>query len=620
MGVSNSKIEHCEPLRLCKERKKFIKQAIDSRYSLAASHVVYIQSLHNLGIILGKLADTEVLLLDSSAPPSPSHNNNPTLNYMQSVGVSSITVNINPTTINNKVYVEDDIESSPLTMSPSPPPLPPPPRFSWDYFDPTDGSFRFMAHDRLLMTHGVVKHDEHGDHEANGDDSGCESGWIEQCGTNSKDGCVTEETGDHAEVMCNISKGFGCRMKEIESWFVRGSKSGNDVSRMLEVNQIQISYSDVNGGLSRSRSTSSLLTCFRGENSLVLHEPQQTTKLITWKRSMSKNSSLLCLPGPTSTDDNENNFVEEFCMIAGSHSSTLDRLYAWERKLYDEVKASESIRKDYEKKCDELRHQFAKDLKPHLIDKTRAVAKDLHSRMKVALHIVDSISKRIEKMRDEELQPQLMELIQGLMKMWKSMLECHHAQYITSNHSKHSRTRTRSSNPVIMAELEHEVERFMSSFSDLVISYTSYVESINNWLQNCITQPKERGKGRRAFSPRRAVAPPIFIMCRDWSAGIRSLPSQKVSDVMKELLLHIRRLSMEEEMKKKELSLIENGEEKKIEGWDLSMIEGCLTKVFDRLSSYCEESWKMYEDIKDKGETAGNLYLNYRPPPRPSII
>jgi hypothetical protein len=25
-------------------------------------------------------------------------------------------------------------------------------------------------------------------------------------------------------------------------------------------------------------------------------------------------------------------------MIAGSHSSTLDRLYAWERKLYDEIK------------------------------------------------------------------------------------------------------------------------------------------------------------------------------------------------------------------------------------------------------------------------------------------
>lgn len=47
------------------------------------------------------------------------------------------------------------------------------------------------------------------------------------------------------------------------------------------------------------------------------------------------------------------------------------------------------------------------------IDKTRAIVKDLHSRLRVALHAVDSISKRIEKLRDEELQPQLFELIQG---------------------------------------------------------------------------------------------------------------------------------------------------------------------------------------------------------------
>nr|KAJ0215623.1 hypothetical protein LSAT_V11C300118630 [Lactuca sativa] len=75
------------------------------------------------------------------------------------------------------------------------------------------------------------------------------------------------------------------------------------------------------------------------------------------------------------------------------------------------VAASESIKKEYDRKCDQLRHQLAKDLKPHVIDKTQATAKDLHSRIWVALHTVDSISKRIEKIRDEELQPQ--ELIQG---------------------------------------------------------------------------------------------------------------------------------------------------------------------------------------------------------------
>lgn len=40
-------------------------------------------------------------------------------------------------------------------------------------------------------------------------------------------------------------------------------------------------------------------------------------------------------------------FVEEFCMIAGSHTSTLDRLYAWERKLYDEVKVLCQLLFDY---------------------------------------------------------------------------------------------------------------------------------------------------------------------------------------------------------------------------------------------------------------------------------
>lgn len=77
------------------------------------------------------------------------------------------------------------------------------------------------------------------------------------------------------------------------------------------------------------------------------------------------------------------------------------------------VQASESIRKVYDRKCNKLRHQFAKDQSAQVIDKTRAVVKDLHSRIRVAIYAVDSISRRIEKLRDEELLPQLVELTQG---------------------------------------------------------------------------------------------------------------------------------------------------------------------------------------------------------------
>lgn len=75
--------------------------------------------------------------------------------------------------------------------------------------------------------------------------------------------------------------------------------------------------------------------------------------------------------------------------------------------------ASGLIRSEYENKCKLLREQDSKGESRQKIDKTRAVVKDLHSRIRVAIHRIDSISKRIEELRDKELQPQLEELIEG---------------------------------------------------------------------------------------------------------------------------------------------------------------------------------------------------------------
>ncbi|KAK3042983.1 hypothetical protein RJ639_000960 [Escallonia herrerae] len=334
-------------------------------------------------------------------------------------------------------------------------------------------------------------------------------------------------------------------LRDIENRFFRASESGKEVSRMLEANKIWVGLSEAKG---RSPASAFLATvqpnCCRGKSSLVSHEPpQNVTKVIIWHRSTSSRSSSSRNPLATASkddnDDSGSDFVEEFCMIAGSHSSTLDRLYAWERKLYDEVKASECIRKEYDRKCDQLRHQFAKDLCATVIDKTRAVVKDLHSQIRVGLHAWDFMllilyqTKRIEKMRDEELQLQLLELIQGLVRMWKAMLECHHAQYITISLAYHAKSSTGTSQVdtkrEIMAQLQHEIECFGLSFADWINSHTSYVEALNGWLQNCILQPTERSKGRRAFSPRRVLELPIIVLCRDCCAR-RGGTAEKTED------------------------------------------------------------------------------------------
>lgn len=262
-----------------------------------------------------------------------------------------------------------------------------------------------------------------------------------------------------------------------------------------------------------------------------------------------------------------------------------------------------------------------------MIDKTRAVVKDLHSRIRVAIHSVDSISKRIEKMRDEELQPQLLELIQGLIRMWKTMLECHHAQYITISLAYHSRSITGTpqgnTRRQIMAQLQQEVECFGLSFANWVNSHASYVEALNGWLQNCILQPQERSKSRRSFSPRRLLAPPLFVLCRDWSAGIKGLPSEELNNAIKTLLSDLYHLmeQQEEQLHKEEKVVdVNNGESGGKENdrnddvaSNMYCIHASLTKVLDRLNKFSEASLKMYEDVRQKTEAARVAYLNCRP-------
>ena len=85
----------------------------------------------------------------------------------------------------------------------------------------------------------------------------------------------------------------------------------------------------------------SLDHCFNISRSYAVPTSNEM-KYLTWHRSVSSRSSSSRNPlGATSKDDIEDlssNLFGSRYMNAGSHASTLDRLYAWERKLYDEIK------------------------------------------------------------------------------------------------------------------------------------------------------------------------------------------------------------------------------------------------------------------------------------------
>ncbi|KAJ4790674.1 DUF630 family protein (DUF630 and DUF632) [Rhynchospora pubera] len=600
MGASGSKPRSDEALLLCKERTQYIREAIDAWFALSAAHLSYMQSLRNIGPAIREFTESELLsdpaLSVSEPDKSPSHSSiaspthgeiplsppvQPIVSHMRATGTVSsvVTATVDPVTLSDSVGNLADSGSS------------------WDYFDPNVNPGKGL---RQVKEKEVLPLN----------DKKCGASGTEVKGDLGEEEVERE---DESEFITHRAKEFVPSIKEIEHRFARAAEAGDEVARMLETNKVRLSVSSV--VFSGTPSSSRLILAFNQfccKRDVLLNQDytKHASKVITWNRSVSSISSsskdhLACVPKDSSGEIGRD-FAEQFSMISGSHSSTLDRLYAWERKLYDEIKASECIRRAYDQKCALLRHQFARDMKAHAIDKTRAAIKDLHSRLSVAIQAVNSISKRIEKMRDEELQPQLVELIHGLIRMWKAMLECHHAQFITISLAYHVRRTTKlqvETQNHILTHLLEEIDTFASTFANWINSQKSYIQSLDSWLQKCILQPRERRRGRRKaiFPPPQALSPPIFVLCRDWLAGLKSLPLDELLEVVRAVSTVLR-----DAFEQRSEDTLENGDDGRIK--EMERFQSVLRAFFDRFNKFAEASLKASEEVKNNHEVARAAY------------
>ncbi|KAF4353455.1 hypothetical protein F8388_010782 [Cannabis sativa] len=315
-------------------------------------------------------------------------------------------------------------------------------------------------------------------------------------------------------------------IKELEDQFMVVCSAANEVSSMLEANKAQYSSSS---------------------NELTVKKILNPVALIRSASSRSSSSRFIANSSSSSREETEESSSSDFseeCMFSGSHQSTLDRLYAWEKKLFDEVKSGEKVRIAYEKKCNQLRNQDVKGDDPSSVDKTRAIIRDLHTQIKVSIHSVEAISKRIETLRDEELQPQLLELVKGLSRMWKVMAECHQSQKRTLDEAKLLLAGTPSkldsrkhsfmsvSDPQRVARsaanLESELRNWRGCFESWIASQRSYVHALSGWLLRCVRSDPDTSK--IPFSPRRSAgALPIFGLCIQWS---RSMDASREAPVL----------------------------------------------------------------------------------------
>nr|DAD44709.1 TPA_asm: hypothetical protein HUJ06_002939 [Nelumbo nucifera] len=375
MGCTQSKIESEEAVVRCKERKRFMREAVSTRGAFAAAHVNYYMSLKSTGGALSEYAQYEAQDHRSSQPltqhpietlpPPPPLPNFPPPPLQRAVTMPEFSiprVDPRPTdTIQEEDEADMEDESNlirrgsrgaartaetadpPRLPSPPPPPpptstppldnpVPPPPEHSdttWDYF--------FSAHTlrpSLSEAEEIKPENKEDDGEEHDSESNFKENFVADGDVGNKVEPRMQEKVDDPPVKLmkkpkqvvhlhspsmeakRIGKvpnaNFSQILSDIDDHFLKASESAQEVSKMLEANRLHYHSN------------------FADNRGLINHSAK-VMRVITWNRSF---KSLANVDDETDELDSE---------VNETHAAVLDKLLAWEKKLYDEVKVRLSL-------------------------------------------------------------------------------------------------------------------------------------------------------------------------------------------------------------------------------------------------------------------------------------
>lgn len=233
----------------------------------------------------------------------------------------------------------------------------------------------------------------------------------------------------------------------LEEYFVRASGAGDPVSTLLEASNVEYK-----GGPS---SFFGVLCC------------------------MSSSSS------PSVSHDRIDSMHDR---IGKRHSSTLQQLMAWEKKLYKEVKARERLQIHHDKKLTELRDQeYSRKINVD-IQKLKGAWDRARAQLATASEAAHASSTAISELRDTHLARQVLGLCHATRDMWKAMRQHHEAQGLIAQQLRGLSGRT-SMDPT--TEIQHGATRALeaamsawcAALGHLAKHQRDYVAALHGWLK-----------------------------------------------------------------------------------------------------------------------------------------
>ncbi|KAF5469968.1 hypothetical protein F2P56_010522 [Juglans regia] len=231
--------------------------------------------------------------------------------------------------------------------------------------------------------------------------------------------------------------------------------------------------------------------------------------------------------------------------------STLERLLAWEKKLYEEVKAREGAKIEHEKKLSALQSQEYKGEAETKLDKTKTSIKRLQSLIIVTSQAVSTTSSAIIGLRDSDLVPQLVELCHGFMYMWRSMNQYHEVQNNIVQQVRglvNQSTKGDSTSELhrqATRDLESAVSAWHSSFCSLIRFQRDFIRSLHGWFKlTLLPVNNDNFNGNRDTSD-------VYAFCDEWKLALDRVPDTVASEAIKSFInvVHVITVKQTEELK-----------------------------------------------------------------------
>ncbi|CAL9215683.1 unnamed protein product [Arabidopsis halleri] len=555
MGCSPSKLDGLPAVSLCRDRCNSLEDTLRRSYALADAHSAYLLSLNTVGPALHRFFQQAVESppdVESEADQSPETYSPECSSSAHSVTSSDSDLppkfdsdceedegtncdlfscpKLESLNLNHDSFYSRRYESGTITP---PPPPPAPSNYAWDFINffenyefpyttnPKDFKDRETtpSHEEDKLTKKKITVSQNEEKIKVKEEK--KTLRISEKKTNESvknRKCAPRELKDQ-----KVSSDFSQVTKQLQEMFKKASESGNDVSKMFDTSRFR----------------------YYQKSSVY----QSSSNILYVKKVMTPFD-------PTSVGDFGSNF--------NNLSFTLKKLFMWEKKLYQEVKAEEKLRTSHMKSYKQLRRLEAKSADQSKIEDIRSSIQCLSTRMRVSIHKINNICLMINKLRDEELWSQMKELIHRLSVMWISMLDCHSRQFRVIAEAKKLDKMTIKENLdlyqlELAMELKLELRNWNLSLSNWIDAQAQYVKALNNWLMRCLRQEPQEP------TPDLSEEPPLFGAINSWSQTLeRSHGEKEFTEAVYTILMHVNRQVEKQRMELEEQRNV-NGSVKDIE-------------------------------------------------------